>query len=102
MENVKWKINSDMDKSIIKIANKDKLKTHGEKIYHKVNHLARTAHVHRVIIKNHKREPFIKFPMTLGIALVLILPILAGFGLFAFLWNDWEAAVERIEHEETP
>jgi hypothetical protein len=79
----------------------DKLKTHSEKIYHKVNHLARTAHAHRVIIKNHKREPFLKFPMTLGIALAVILPILAGFGLLAFLMNDWDAALERYEREET-
>jgi hypothetical protein len=91
-----------MEKSLIKVTNKDRLKTHGVKVYHTVNELARKAHAHRVIVKNHKREPFLVFPMTLGIALAVILPILAGFGLFAFLWNDWEAALERMEHEETP
>jgi hypothetical protein len=79
---------------------KEKLKTHSENVYHKVNHLARKAHGHNVIIKNHKREPFIKVPMTLGIAFTVILPIIAGFGLVFFLMNDWEAAIERIEREE--
>jgi len=80
---------------------KEKLKAHTEKVYHKVNHLARTAHAHRVILKNEKRQPFLTFPMTLGIAFALILPIIAGFGLLAFLMNDWDAAIERIEREES-
>jgi hypothetical protein len=89
-----------MDTNFNKHLTREKLKTHTERVYHKVNHLARNAHIHNVIIKNHKREPFLRFPMTLGIALAVILPFIAGFGLVFYLMNDWEAAIERIEHEE--
>ena len=90
-----------MDKQIKNHLTKEKLKGHTETVYNHVNRLARKAHAHEVIVKNHKREPFLRVPMTMGIALVLILPILAGFGLLIFLMNDWDAAVERIEREET-
>lgn len=81
---------------------KTKLKSHTVKVYHKVNDLAQKAHAHRVIIKDHKHKEFLHFPMTLGIAIAVILPIIAGLGLAAFLINDWKAAVEKIEQQETP
>lgn len=70
-----------------------------EKVLDKVNHLARESHVRRVTIKDRHHRPFLVFPMSLGIAFAVILPIIAGLGLAAFLINDWKADVHRHDAE---
>lgn len=70
-----------------------------EKVLDKVNHIARETHKRHVTIKDRHHRSFIKFPMSLGIALTLILPVFAAAGLAAFLMNDWRVHVEKQESE---
>ena len=86
-----------MDKRVRENITKEELRVKGEKIYHKVNELAREAHTRHVTIKDHKHRHLVTFPMTFGIVAALILPIIAGLGLAAFLINDWQAAIEKYE-----
>lgn len=79
---------------------KEKLKALTERVLDKVNHLARESHKRHVTIKDRHHRPFVSFPMTLGIAAAVALPIIATLGLAAFLINDWQVDVHKREEEE--
>jgi hypothetical protein len=88
-----------MYKKMTEQVRREELPANVEKVYHKVNHLAREAHVRHVTIKDNKHRHLVTFPMTFGIAAALILPLIATLGLAAFLINDWKIAVEKREQE---
>jgi hypothetical protein len=84
-----------MNKRLNESVTREALRVSGEKIYHKVNELARAAHVRHVTIKDHKHSHLVSFPMTFGIAAALILPLIATVGLAAFLINDWKVDIHK-------
>lgn len=88
-----------MEKHIKEHLNKEKLKAHGEKVYHKFNEFARETHARHITVKDRHYNHLFTFPATLGIVAALILPVVVGLGLIAFLMNDWKAAVNRREEE---
>ena len=78
---------------------KEVLKKTTEHVLEKVNHLARESHKRHVTIKDRHHRPFLAFPMSLGIAAAVALPIIATIGLAAFLINDWQVDVHKREEE---
>lgn len=78
---------------------KEKLREHGKNAYHKFNELARETHARHITIKDRHHNHLFAFPATLGIAAALILPVVVGLGLIAFLMNDWKAAVDKHVEE---
>lgn len=78
---------------------KEHLRAKTERLLEKVNHLARESHKRHVTIKDRHHRPFLHFPMTLGIAAAVALPIIATLGLAAFLINDWQVDIKKREEE---
>lgn len=70
-------------------------------LFEKLNELAKEGNKRKVIIKSKHGKKIVEFPMTLGIAGVVIAPILASIGLVAFFVAECTMQVEKHEEKET-
>ena len=68
----------------------------GEKLIETVKQIIRGGNIRRVTIKSEKGESLIEFPLTLGVAGVLILPQLAAVGAIAALVTKCSIVVEKV------
>lgn len=75
------------------------IKIQGAKLVEKLNELAREGNVRHVIVKDKHGKTLIQFPMLLGVAGVVISPVLASIGLVAFFLTECTLVVERA-HEK--
>jgi hypothetical protein len=73
------------------------IKVHGEKLYEKLNEIAKEGNVRKIIIKNKHGKKIVEFPVTLGVAGVVIAPVLASIGLVAFFIAECSIEVHRTK-----
>jgi hypothetical protein len=73
------------------------IKVKGGQLVEKLNELAKESNIRKVIIHDHKNRHVMTFPMNLGIATAVIVPILAVAGLMAFLVYDLKVIIEKNE-----
>lgn len=76
---------------------RDAYKVRGEKIVEKVKELLHEGNVRHVVIKNDDGKTLIEFPVTVGVAGALLLPVWAAVGALAALVTDCSIEVEREE-----
>ncbi|HUP51715.1 MAG TPA: DUF4342 domain-containing protein, partial [Longimicrobiales bacterium] len=76
---------------------RDAYKVRGEKIVEKVKELLHEGNVRHVVIKNDEGKTLIEFPVTVGVAGALLLPVWAAVGALAALVTDCSIEVEREE-----
>lgn len=77
---------------------KNKLHVYGKKLSDKLTDLTHQAHHHKIIVHNKHEQPFLKFPLLLGIIATLILPVFVGLLIAALLVNEGNLIVEREEN----
>ena len=72
-------------------------KVRGEKIVEKVKDLLHEGNVRHVVIKNDEGKTLIEFPVTVGVAGALLVPVWAAVGALAALVTNCSIEVEREE-----
>jgi hypothetical protein len=75
----------------------EEFKVEGEKLLARIKELIREGNIRRVIIKDKEGKVMIEFPMTFGVAGVLIAPQLAAIGAIAALLTEATIVVEKKE-----
>jgi hypothetical protein len=75
----------------------EEFKVEGEKLVARIKELIHEGNIRRVIIKDKDGKVMVEFPMTFGVAGVLIAPQLAAIGAIAALLTEATIVVEKKE-----
>jgi hypothetical protein len=75
----------------------EEFKVEGEKLVTRIKELIHEGNIRRVIIKDKDGKVMVEFPMTFGVAGVLIAPQLAAIGAIAALLTEATIVVEKKE-----
>ena len=67
----------------------------GEDLLAKVRELIKAGNVRKIIIKDKKGKELIEFPVTAGVVLAVLAPVLAAVGAIAALVTECTIVVER-------
>jgi len=81
-------------------ARREEYKVRGEKIVAKIKELLHEGNVRHVVIKNDEGKILIEFPVTVGVAGALLIPVWAAVGALAALVSNCSIEVEREEKAE--
>jgi hypothetical protein len=73
----------------------ESFKVNGEELLKKVKEIIKEGNVRRLIIKDNKQKTIIEFPLTVGVLVTVIAPILAGIGAIAALVTECTITVVR-------
>jgi hypothetical protein len=80
-----------------KRARRDEYKVRGEKAVAKLKELLHEGNVRHVVLKNEEGKTLIEFPVTVGVAGALLLPVWAAIGALGALVANCKIEVEREE-----
>jgi hypothetical protein len=80
-----------------KRSRRQEYRVRGEKIVTKIRELLHEGNVRHVVIKNEEGKALIEFPVTVGVAGALLVPVWAAIGALAALVTDCKIVVERGE-----
>ena len=72
-------------------------KVKGEKIVEKLKELLHQGNVRHIVIKNDEGRTLIEFPVTVGVAGAVLIPVWAAVGALAALVTNCSIEVEREE-----
>ena len=72
-------------------------KVSGEGLIKKVKELIREGNVRKLIIKDSKAQTIIEFPLTVGVVITVLAPVLAAVGAIAALISECSITVVREE-----
>jgi hypothetical protein len=75
-------------------------KVSGDKVVAKIKELLREGNVRHVVIKNEEGRTLIEFPVAIGVAGALLLPVWAAVGAVAAIVAHCTIEVEREGEEE--
>jgi hypothetical protein len=75
----------------------EEFRVDGEQLLGKIREIIHEGNVRRIIIKNDQGQELIEFPLTIGVAGVLLLPVWAAVGAIAALAANLTIVVERAE-----
>lgn len=70
-------------------------KVSGEELLKKVKEIIKEGNVRRIIIKDGKGKSIIEFPLTVGVVITVIVPVLAAIGAIAALMTECTITVVR-------
>jgi hypothetical protein len=76
---------------------REEYKVQGEKIVAKIKELLHEGNVRHVVIKNDDGKTLIEFPVAVGVAGALLVPVWAAVGALAALVTNCSIEVEREE-----
>ncbi len=71
----------------------------GEKLIGKIKELLHEGNVRHVVIKNEEGRTLIEFPVTLGVAGAVLLPVWAAVGAIAAVVTNCSIEIERDSDE---
>jgi len=74
-------------------------KVRGDKIVAKIKELVHEGNVRHVVIKNDEGRTLIEFPVTVGVAGAVLVPVWAAVGALAALVTNCSIEVEREDTE---
>ncbi len=69
----------------------------GEKLIAKVKELVHAGNIRRITIKNIEGETLVEIPLTVGVVVGVVAPVLAAVGAIAALSTRCIIAIERVE-----
>jgi hypothetical protein len=75
----------------------EEFKVEGEKLLVRIKELIHEGNIRRIIIKDKDGKTLMEFPMTFGVAGVLIAPQLAAIGAIAALITEATVVIEKKE-----
>ena len=78
----------------------EEFRVNGEELLAKAKELIRAGNVRKIIIKDKAGKELIVIPVTAGVVLAVLAPVLAGVGALAALLAECTVVVEREEGAE--
>jgi len=75
----------------------ESFKVNGEELLKKVKELIKEGNVRRLIIQDKKQKTLIEFPLTVGVVIGVLAPVLAAIGAIAALITECTITVVREE-----
>lgn len=79
---------------------REKYKVAGDKVVSTIKQLLREGNVRHVVIKNDEGRTLIEFPVSIGVAASVLLPVWAAVGAVAAIVTKCTIEVERDTEEE--
>jgi len=79
---------------------RERHKVAGDRVISKIKELLHEGNVRHVIIKNDEGKTLIEFPVTVGVAGALLVPVWAAVGAIAAIVTSCSIEVERVVEEE--
>ncbi len=73
----------------------------GDRVIAKIKELLHEGNVRHVVIKNDEGRTLIEFPVSIGLAGALLLPVWAAVGAIAAMVTDCTIEVEREAEEDS-
>jgi len=73
----------------------EEFRVNGEELLAKVKELIRAGNVRKIIIKDKKGKELIMIPVTAGVVVAVLAPVLAAVGAIAALVSECTIVVER-------
>jgi uncharacterized protein DUF4342 len=80
----------------VKVENEEYRVEPGE-LVDKVKALIHEGNVRRIIVKNGEGQTIMEIPVTAGVVLVLVAPIVAAVGALAAFASEWSIVVQRVD-----
>ena len=77
-------------------------KVTGDQVVTTLKELLHEGNVRHIIIKNDEGRVLIEFPVSIGLAGALLLPVWAAVGAVAAMVTNCTIEVERTDEEEDP
>jgi hypothetical protein len=82
-------------------SDREKHKVSGDKVIAKIKELLHEGNVRHVVIKNDEGRTLIEFPVSMGVAGALLLPVWAAVGAIAAIVASCTIEVERGTEAES-
>lgn len=79
---------------------REKHRVSGDKVIAKIKELLHEGNIRHVVIKNDEGRTLIEFPVSMGLAGALLLPVWAAIGAIAAVVADCTIEVERAKEED--
>ena len=76
---------------------KESFTIHGENLLKKVKELIKEGNIRKITIYDKAGKELMVFPLTIGVASVVVAPVLASIGALAALIGECTISVEREE-----
>ena len=73
----------------------EEFRVSGEELLAKVKELIREGNVRKIVIKDKKGKELISIPVTAGVVVAVLAPVLAAVGAIAALVSECTIVVER-------
>ena len=80
---------------------REKYKVAGDKVVSTIKELIREANARHLVVKNGSGRTLIEFPVSIGIAGAVLLPVGAAVGTVAALVTKCTIGIERGPEEQT-
>ena len=80
-------------------SNRERHRVSGDMVIAKIKELLHEGKVRHVVIKNEEGRTLIEFPVSIGVAGALLLPVWAAIGAIAAIVTDCTIEVEREPEE---
>ena len=80
--------------------NREKYKVAGDKLISTIKELIHEGNVRHVVIKNDEGRILIEFPVSIGVAGAVLLPVWAAVGAVAAIVSQCTIEIEREPEEE--
>ena len=77
-------------------------KVKGDQVVTTLKELLHEGNVRHIVIKNDEGRVLIEFPVSIGLAGALLLPVWAAVGAVAAMVTNCTIEVERTDEEEDP
>ena len=74
---------------------KETFKVSGDELLSKVKELIKEGNIRRLIIKDNKGKVIVEVPLTIGVVITVLAPVLAAIGAIAALVTECSIVVER-------
>ena len=78
----------------------EEFRVSGEELLAKVKELIRAGNIRKIIIKDKTGKEMIVIPLTAGVVIAVLAPVLAAVGAIAALVTECTIVVERVMEEE--
>ena len=79
---------------------REEFKVKGDQVVTKLKELLHEGNVRHIVIKNDEGRVLIEFPVSIGLAGALLLPVWAAVGAVAAMVTNCTIEVERTDEEE--
>ena len=81
---------------------REEFKVKGDQVVTKLKELLHEGNVRHIVIKNDEGRVLIEFPVSIGLAGAVLLPVWAAVGAVAAMVTNCTIEVERTDEEEDP